>query len=112
MSNFKKILLLGILLTMLLAAACSPEQPTEIPTEEVAVETEEPTVPPTAAPTATPGEVAEEMVETEEPADDETEQAANPEETSSCVECHTDQVKLMDTADPVEEGESENEGAG
>jgi len=29
-----------------------------------------------------------------------------------CVDCHTDQQALIDTADPVEEVVSENEGEG
>lgn len=33
-------------------------------------------------------------------------------ETDKCVECHTDKDQLIDTADPVVEVESENEGAG
>ena len=33
-------------------------------------------------------------------------------EIDNCIDCHTDQARLMDTADPVEEVESENEGAG
>ena len=50
-----------------------------------------------------------------------TEQAPNPEPTEevvaepqvdNCVECHTDQQTLIDTADPVAEVVSENEGEG
>ena len=33
-------------------------------------------------------------------------------ETDKCVECHTDKERLIETADPVVEVESENEGAG
>jgi len=50
-----------------------------------------------------------------------TEQAPDPEPTEAvpaepqvdnCVECHTDQQTLIDTADSVAEIESENEGEG
>jgi hypothetical protein len=113
MLNYRKLLFIGMLLILLLAAgACSPAQPTENITEEPVVQTEQPAPPPTLAPTQTPQEVVEEPVETEETAQDETDQAAASVETSACVECHTNQVKLIDTADPVEELESENEGAG
>jgi hypothetical protein len=57
----------------------------------------------------------------EEEAVDPTEEATDPEPTEevaaepqvdNCVECHTDQQTLIDTADPVEEVASENEGEG
>lgn len=35
-----------------------------------------------------------------------------PEAVSECVSCHTDKDRLIDTAKPEEEVESENEGAG
>ena len=112
MVDSKNIHFWGIVLTLLLAA-CSPAQPTENPAEEPVVQTEQPAIPPPAAPIETPQEeVAEEPVETEEPADDQTYLAASSEETSACLDCRSDQAKLMETADPVEEVESENEVAG
>ena len=115
MISAKKILFLGLMLAFLLAAAgCSPAQPTLEPTVEKPVETEEASLPPTEAATATPTEEesAEETETTEEPGDSENDQARSPEEISACVECHSDQGMLIDTAAPVEEVESENEGAG
>jgi len=115
MISTKKILFLGLMLALLLVAAgCSPAQPTLEPTVEKPVETEEATLPPTEAPTATPAEEesAEETVTTEEPGESENDQAVSPGEISACVECHSDQAMLIDTAAPVEEVEIENEGAG
>ena len=49
----------------------------------------------------------------EEPAEPEpTEAIADEPQVDNCVECHTDQQTLIDTADPVAEVESENEGEG
>ena len=115
MIDTKKILLIGFLLALLfVAAACSPAQPTVEPaTDEVPLETEQATLPPAEAPTATfQEEISEEPEGTEQPEDNETDQAASAEEADACVECHTDQAMLIDTADAVEEVESENEGAG
>jgi hypothetical protein len=112
----KNLLIATLVVLMILAAACNPAQPTEEPATEVPVETEQPTQPPTEAPTATqPEETAEESEEaeeTEEPDDSQGDDAMSSGETSACVECHTDQAMLIDTADPVEEVASENEGAG
>jgi hypothetical protein len=60
----------------------------------------------------------EESVAADEPAVEvptEAAEAAAPTEVpevDECVECHTDKDRLIDTADPVEDTESENEGAG
>jgi hypothetical protein len=49
--------------------------------------------------------------ETEEPAEEES-AAASAQGDDACIDCHTDKQALIDTADPVVEVESENEGAG
>jgi len=69
------------------------------------VEEEEPTEVVEPEPTA---------VEEQEEAEATEEVAEEPvvEEIDHCLECHTDKETLIDTADPVEEAESENEGAG
>lgn len=111
------LLFCSLLFVSIVAAACSLP---EVNTAEVAVEIEQVIDTPTSLPTAT--------VETEEPSPEpvQTEEPDNPEEpkesgsgeeistgdTSACVECHTDQTMLIDTAAPQEEVESENEGAG
>jgi hypothetical protein len=114
MINTKKFLIMGFLLALLIfASGCSPAQPTQEPATEVPVEMEQATQPPTEAPTATDEEEAvEEPEETEEPEDSESDDAVSAGETSACIECHTDQAMLIDTAEPVEEVESENEGSG
>ena len=110
MISTNKILFIGFVLAILLVAVgCSPAQPTVEPIVETPVETEEATLPPTEAPTATP---AEETEASEDPGESENDQAVSPGEPSACVECHSDQAMLIDTAAPVEEVESENEGAG
>ena len=109
--RIKKILWLGLLLFLILAAGCSPSQPTAEPETEVPVETEQATVLPIEAPIAAT-EVEEESADSEEPDESETDDAISSDGTSACIKCHTDQALLIDTADPVEEVESENEGAG
>ena len=117
MKSIKKILLIGFLLAiMIIAAGCNPSQSTEEPATALPAETEPATQPATEARTATqPDEMVEEPAETEEPG--ETEDSSGGDamlsgETSACETCHADQAMLIDTADPVEEIESENEGAG
>ena len=117
MRSIKKILLIGFLLAiMIIAAGCNPSQSTEEPATALPAETEPATQPATEAPTATqPDEMVEEPAETEEPGETEDssgDDARSSGETSACETCHADQAMLIDTADPVEEIESENEGAG
>lgn len=50
--------------------------------------------------------------EEEVPDPEPTEAVAAEPVVDNCVECHTDQQTLIDTADPVAEIESENEGEG
>ena len=106
-----------IILLLILVAGCSQGQVTEEHTQEAVVETTEVNLPPTEQPTPTveiepTAEISGESEQPEESADDNSEDVATPEQESNCIECHTDQAMLIDTADPVEEVESENEGAG
>ena len=120
MRSIKKILLIGFLLViMIIAAGCSPSQPTEEPATALPVETEPATQPAAEAPTATqPEEMVEESEEPEETEvqeetkDSSSDDAMSSGEISACEVCHADQAMLIDTADPAEEVESENEGAG
>ncbi len=117
MRSKKVILLIGFVLAiMIIAAGCSSSQPTEEPATEVPAETELAAEPPTEAPTATqPDEMVEEPEQTEDPEetqDNSSGDAMSSGDASACEECHSDQAMLIDTADPVEEVESENEGAG
>jgi PBP1b-binding outer membrane lipoprotein LpoB len=115
MMRKKRFPQLGIILMLfIVVTGCGPSQATEELAPEVPVETEQPTVPPTLEVTATAAidEPTQEAEETENTEDNETEDVASVEQNSACVECHTNQAMLIDTADPVEEVESENEGAG
>lgn len=44
--------------------------------------------------------------------DDEIQEMATEPEMDECIECHTDKERLIQTADPVEEVESESSGEG
>lgn len=44
--------------------------------------------------------------------EDEIQEIAAEPETDECVECHTDKDRLIQTADPVEEVETESSGEG
>jgi len=80
--------------------AQASKEPTTSPTEdELPTEPPEPTEIPTAEPTEEDSEPTEEL-------------AAASDDFDYCVECYVDQQMLIDTAAPVEEVESENEGAG
>ena len=113
------IMILAVILLLGLAGCAQATTPVETPTE-VALLTEEPTLPPTQEPA--PTEPVEEPTEepTAEPTEDtETTETETTEDVANesgaadaCLECHTDQQMLIDTADPVEEVESEDEGAG
>ena len=108
----KRFLLLGMILLMfVVVTACSYDQEAEEPATGVPAETEQPTDPPTLGVTPT-AEIDEPTQEPEETEDNDTEDAAFAEQSSACIECHTDQAMLIESADPVEEVESENEGAG
>ena len=102
-SRIKDLLIVSVLFLGLLLAACGPAsvaEPTNPPepTPLPAVDTVEPTVAFTAtSPPATPTDIP---TPTEEPVVD------------NCVDCHTDKDQLVDTADPVLEVISENEGEG
>ncbi len=108
------IVLSGLFLVLLVIslAACSPKpadaeetqveavEAAEIEEEETEVEAE-----PETEPTAASEEAVEEESEEESVAD-------IPSKISECLVCHSDKQMLIDTADKVEELESENEGAG
>ena len=82
-----------VLLSFALLVACKSEPAAPVPTEtepEVIAEVE-------VEETETPVEPAPVEVE---------------EEVDACVDCHTDKDQLIDTADAVEEVESENSGEG
>jgi hypothetical protein len=49
---------------------------------------------------------------TEAPQTEQTEVIAAEPDVDNCLECHTDQQTLIDTADPVADVISENEGEG
>ena len=119
LSKYLVILILAVILMWGLAGCAQATTPVEPPTEVVGEPTTPPTVEesptdpvqPTQEPTEEP--TAEPTVEPSEEAPEPTEEVADvPPSTDSCVECHTDQQMLIDTADPVEPVESENEGAG
>ena len=82
MSKFKLALLMTVALFVF--AACATKPPTE-----AAIETE-----PTAAAEETSVAVASTVPDTE------------------CLSCHTDKQRLIDTAAPVVEAESESKGVG
>ncbi len=94
------------------------EEPEDAPAEETVEETDDAP----AAEEAVQGEedptegleddAEEPEEETEEPAEEEDSTAASAQGDDACIDCHTDKQALIDTSDPVEEVESENEGAG
>ncbi len=112
--RYPVMIILSVILLLGFTGCAQETEPVETPTE-VAQLTEEPTTPPTEEPT--PTEAVDEP--TEQPTVEPTEDPEPTEDVvvgsgsaDSCLECHTDQQMLIDTADPVEVVESENEGAG
>ena len=110
----KTKLFLFIVCFLIISVAISACSTPETPAPQVPVATEQSIEQPTSSPTAVveTEEPSPEPEETEEPEVEGSEHAGTPDEISACVECHTDQTMLIDTAAPQEEAESENEGAG
>ena len=110
----KEFLLIVLMLMLLSLVGCAEQATPEV--QPPATEHAYP------APLNDPAEVAtsltavpeDEAVETnrETTEPDPTEAIAAEPQVDNCVECHTDQQTLIDTADPVVEVESENEGEG
>jgi hypothetical protein len=110
-------LIVGIMLMLL--TACGPAkgpEPTAIPIEELVSPTEA-QAEPTEVVEIEEAEATEEMEEAQDvEAEEETEEteevvsAAGPD--ADCIACHTDKDRLIDTAEPVVEMVSENEGSG
>ena len=112
----KTIFLVTVLLLVVSIAGCGSEP---IPTVEPPAATH--AYPPpmndpdevVASLTAMPDEEVATSSETEEEPDPEpTDEVAAEPQVDNCVECHTDQQILIDTADPIAEIVSENEGEG
>ena len=83
------------------------------PSAEISL-TEEATIPPTKQSTDTPEltETPAEKPEESEPEENDTQDDISAAQDQECIDCHSDQQALIDTADPIEEVESESEGAG
>lgn len=108
----KKYLQMGIfLLILIFIVGCSPEQSAEQTVTEAPTATEVLVPTPMEAPTST-AELEEPIEEPEETEESDSQEAEPQAQDSACIECHTDKQMLIYTADPVEELESESEGAG
>jgi hypothetical protein len=117
MDNNRSILLLSLLAVLLLVTGCGTPE-VQAPPEPTAVAQVVPT--PMNDPEAISDLVEEIKTGAAEGAAAETDDST-PEETVAeapitkvdyCIECHTDQQALIDTAKPQEEIHSENEGEG
>ncbi len=110
-----KFLIWGILLLMVIAiAGCNPSQATENLEVDLPVVTHRSTDLPASTVTAT-AEIEQFNLESDqaEGLEDIDPQAGIPsEQTTHCEKCHANKAMLIETADPVEDVESDNEGAG
>jgi hypothetical protein len=108
------LFLLILLLVVLSVAGCSSE-PTLTPEPPAATHAYPPPMndPEEVAASLTAMPDEEVVAPTEEATDPEpTDEVAAEPQVDNCVECHTNQQALIDTADPIEEVVSENEGEG
>lgn len=99
-----------ILLSLFILVGCSQNSAEVDPTAVSVVEEETET--PVSEATETIEAVQEEEINTTEDESAEEEMAVVPEEPNYCLECHTDQQMLIDTAKPEEVVISESEGEG
>jgi len=104
-NQFGNLLSVAVLLLTLLAlvsflAACGSEESPGDSGDAIA----EAVLEPTAAP-ATPTDEST-------PAPETVAEVVDPAEPDACMDCHSDKDMLIDTADPLEEVVSENEGEG
>ena len=114
MKNPKLFFVLAVSLLVFLLVGCSTQTIPESEPTATAYAYPPPMNDPdevAASLTAIPEEEAAAPTE-EVPAPEPTEEVAVEPQVDNCVECHTDQQTLIDTADPVAEVESENEGEG
>ena len=117
MLNMRKnryILIFLVILLVLAATGCAGETPEPNP---VATPTAYTYPPPlndlNAVESELPAGVDEELAAPAAvPETEPTEEVVAAPQVDNCVECHTDQQMLIDTADPVAEVISENEGQG
>ena len=110
----KLFFVLAVLLLVLSLVGCGGQATPEVGPTATAYTYPPPMYDPdevAASLTAIPDEQAAAPAE-EVPAPEPTEEIAQEPQVDNCVECHTDQQTLIDTADPVAEVVSENEGEG
>ena len=107
MRKFSLLCLLLIFLAMGLWGCSQNPEPSDLPTEVASTDIETPVVSDEAVPAS--GEESESSLDT----DQQDEPVADTVAVESyCVDCHTDQEMLVDTAAPEVEVESEDQGEG
>ena len=108
MRKFSLLCLLLILLAMDLWGCSKSPEPSDLPTEVASTEIKTPMVSEDAA-----SATDEESESSLDNADQQDEPVGDTVAVESyCVDCHTDQEMLVDTAAPVVEVESEDQGEG